>query len=339
MSLRSAGLIEADGVCQALVDEAARVISEVIMGDGLRTIRLVTTDESLIASARAAAKTMEGWEVESVTSTRELLVLPPAMGDVVLLDSWLRGVNVYEACRSLTGNTRCRTFLVVEQGNALAEPIARFCGATGVLYRPLVPSRMREALERSGPGRPEIARERRGSESDEPVLPQDLLTDLAGIPDVGLVTALTDPETSLFNFAFLNYKLDEEYKRARRFGQPLSCVMLGFEGQVSEQVLRELSSVFLEASRDTDILGRFDETSFLFLLPNTGPDGASVMARRVGELATERGLIDLVGDPVVISVGIAGCPHSEVRKREDLYNRARQAFLRARQEGGTVVCA
>lgn len=309
------------------------------MGDGLRTIRVVTTDETLIASAKAAASALEGWEVESTSSVQELLQSPPATGDVILLDGWLRGGNVYEACRRLTGNTRCRTLVVTEHDNQLSEPIARFCGATGVLHRPIVPSKLREALAASGGPRPPQGRESRGKTNDEPVLPERLLTDISGKPDDSLVGALTDPETSLFNYPFLNYKLDEEFKRARRFEQPLSCVMLGFEGQVDQTVLRELAGIFLETSRDTDILGRFDESSFLFLLPNTGPDGAAVMARRVGDLAQKKNLVDLVGDPIVISVGISSCPHPQIRRREDLYSQARKAFFEARQEGGGVVAA
>jgi GGDEF domain-containing protein len=113
--------------------------------------------------------------------------------------------------------------------------------------------------------------------------------------------------------------------------------MLGFEGEASEQVLRELAGIILSASRDTDVLGRFDASSFLFLLPGTGPDGAQVMAHRVEEAARERGLTDLVGDPLQIAVGISSHPHPEIQRREDLYGRARQAFLEARQVGGGVV--
>jgi len=62
------------------------------------------------------------------------------------------------------------------------------------------------------------------------------------------VQALVDPETSLFNYGFLNYKLDEEFKRAQRFRHPLSCVMLGFEGQANEECLSELSSAANDAA-------------------------------------------------------------------------------------------
>ncbi|HVS17304.1 MAG TPA: diguanylate cyclase [Planctomycetota bacterium] len=305
------------------------------MADGLRTVRVVTADESLLASVRAAAKALEGWDFASVESLQALLARAPVAGDVLLLDGRLRDVNVYEACRRLAGQTRCRTFVVVDAGNALSEPIARFCGATGTLERPLTAAVLRAALERGAPSaeRPD---ERR-SQGRKPELPEALLADLSGGSDSKLVAAVTDPETKLFNYAFLTFKLDEEFKRAQRFDHPLSCVMLGFEGQASESVLRELAGIFLVASRDTDVLGRFDENSFLFLLPNTGQDGAEIMARRVEEQASRQGLRDLVGDPLTLAVGIAYAPHSEVRRKEDLFARCRQAFFSARQEGGGVV--
>ena len=309
------------------------------MGDGLRTIRVVTTDESLLANTRAAASTLEGWEVAQAGSVAEILEHMPPAGDVILLDGWLRGGNVYEECRRLAGQTRCRTFVIAQHGNRYAEAIARFCGATGVLERPIAASRLRAVLEHSTAQRPAPARDARGQGSEEAMLPERLLTDIAGKPDESLVSALVDPETSLFNYAFLNYKIDEEFKRARRFGSPLSCVMLGFEGQLSAGALQELAAIFLDLSRDTDVLGRFDESSFLFLLPNTGPDGAKVMAKRVGEQAGERKILDMVGDPVVISVGISSCPHPDVRRRDDLFATARRAFLDAQQKGGGVICA
>lgn len=307
------------------------------MGDGLRTIHAVTTDETLLAQTRSAVAELGGFELHPVESVRILAQRPPAVGDVILLDKWLRGENVYEVCRRLTGRTRCRIFVVAEHENDVGEAIARFCGATGLVHRPISPSALREALEESGGPRRVLPADRRAGGA-EPELPERLLVDIAtGRPDASLVGALTDPETSLFNYAFLNYKLDEEFKRSRRFQEPLACVMLGFEGQASENVLRELGGIILASSRDTDVLGRFDENSFLFLLPRTGPDGARVMAQRVGELAQERGLVDLVGDPLVISVGISSSPHPDIQRREDLFAVAREAFFHARTAGGGVV--
>ena len=307
------------------------------MGNRVRSLRVVTGDESLLASARAAAKALKGFECSAAATSREVLASAPAEGDLILIDGRLSAENAYEACRRLAGKTHCRTYVVVEAQNPFASAIARFCGATGTLELPLTTSVLRAAIERAAPelDRPEERREQ-GRASDPPAA---LFADLAGARDEGIVAAVTDPETGLFNYAFLGFKLDEEFKRALRFGQPLACVMLGFEGQAGDDVLRELAGVFLCASRDTDVLGRFDESSFLFLLPGTGQDGAQVMARRVEELATERGLRDLVGDPLAIAVGIASAPHPEVKRKEDLFARARAAFISARAEGGGVVAS
>jgi diguanylate cyclase (GGDEF)-like protein len=168
-------------------------------------------------------------------------------------------------------------------------------------------------------------------------LPERLLRDLARERSKRLIDALTDPETGLYSYEFLTYKLDEEYKRSKRFGTPLSCVMLGFDGQADEDVLSQLAGIFLNASRDTDVLGRFDQSSFLFFLPHTGPDGAEIMARRIRTAAEEEGLRDLVGDRLAISVGISFAPNPEVRVREDLFKRAREAYFAAQRSGGVVV--
>ena len=306
------------------------------MGDGLRTVRVLTTDESLLTSTRCAVEPIEGWEVSQVATVDDLLDAPPVAGDLLLIDAWARGENVYELCRRLAGKTKCRTYLVVGLENDLAEPIARFCGATGVMTRPVTKSRLESAVS-GGPQPPTILpSEHRGEGTFD--LPETLLVDIqSGEPNTGLIQALIDPATGLFNYAFLNYKLDEEFKRASRFSHPLACVMLGFEGQAEEEVLRQLASIFLATSRDTDILGRFDENSFLFLLPNTGPDGAAIMVERVAEMAGEQGLKDLVGDALTISVGISLYPTPGIEQREELYSLAREAFLAARSGGGGVV--
>ncbi|MEM9803375.1 MAG: GGDEF domain-containing protein [Planctomycetota bacterium] len=333
------------------------------MGDGLRSIRIATHDDSVLATARAAVASahdssdepLAGWNVAQIPTWRDLVEAPPAPGDILVIDAWLRTSgpddrNVYELLRQLSGRTKCRTFLLVEDANHMAEPIARFCGATGVLKRPLTASKLRSALGLSAGPRPALPIDARGADDGAHELPEALLEhlmtggafadptrDLATTRDEALMNAVIDPVTGLFNYGFLAYKLDEEFKRARRFDAPLACAMLGFESQASDDVLRDLASIFLEASRDTDVLGRFDENSFLFLLPNTGPDGAEIMARRVADTAEERGLLDLVGDRIDIAIGIGNFPSPDIEQRDELYTAAREAFLEARQAGGGVV--
>jgi len=303
----------------------------------MHTLHLVTSDDSLAKVATDVAAELDGWKVSTVEDGLELTRELPSTGDVVLVDGVADGGRAYELMRSLTGRTRCRIFLLIAEGNDLAEPIARFCGSAGVIEVPLSAEALGKAVGGTEPARP-LPQELRGPIGSGEDLPQRLLEDLEGEYQApGLMQALVDTETGLFNHAFLAYKLDEEYKRAKRFNDPLSCLMLGFEGQAEAEVLRQLAGIFLQSSRDTDILGRFDESSFLFLLTKTGPDGAEVMARRVCEQASQMKLKDLVGDPLDLSVGIACFPDASIDRRDELFSRARDAFHSARDGAGEGV--
>lgn len=300
------------------------------------SIHLVSTDEVLVNSAQAAVNSLQGWSFGGPATVDELAAGGASAGDVVLVDVHAGPENAFESLRRLTGTSRTRLFLIGDGDLGVAGPIASFCGAAKVLARPLSATALRSALE--GLGAPQSVGAGARGDGASHGLPESMLQDLVGGTTQSILRALVDPETGLFNYEFLSFKLDEEFKRARRFGMPLSCVMLGFEGQASEDVLRQLAGAFLETSRDTDVLGRFDESSFLFFLPNTGPDGAEVMATRIKKIANDRGLSDLVGDPLQIAAGISFYPHPEIARREDLFGRAREAFFEARKEGtGQVV--
>ncbi|MEZ6018648.1 MAG: diguanylate cyclase [Planctomycetota bacterium] len=224
----------------------------------------------------------------------------------------------------------------MELGNHMASALARFSGAAGVLERPLSRSRMRRVLEGAGGRTRSMPEDGRGGERTHE-LPQSLLRDLrTGESDSALVQATIDPETGLFHYAFLGYKVDEEFKRARRFELPLAFVMAGFESQADGATLRELTGIFLDSSRDTDVLGRYDENTFLFLLPNTGPDGAEIMAQRVRQSVESRGLRDL-GGPDGARPGRRHLPVSGPAAARGPLPTVHDALMEARHQGGGVV--
>jgi diguanylate cyclase (GGDEF)-like protein len=249
--------------------------------------------------------------------------------------------NCYEKLRRLVALGRGPVGLVLGQAHDLAREVARSLGAVGVLGTPieraallaLVPLK---APFGSAPARPANVRTSESlARTDELKLPAALLAELAQQDPRHdrLLGALIDPETSLYNYEFLTFKLDEEFKRARRFGQPLACVMLGFDGECADGVLRRLSSVFLDASRDTDILGRFDRSTFLFLLPNTDEAGARAMVARVQKSITGLALRDLVGEALELSVGLSQWPDAGVQQASDLYRRSLAALKHSSHAG------
>ena len=57
------------------------------------------------------------------------------------------------------------------------------------------------------------------------------------------------------------------------------------------------------------------------------------------EAAEKASLGDLVGDPLEIAVGISYFPHPDIKAREELFSRAREAFHSGQRDGGVVVRA
>jgi GGDEF domain-containing protein len=228
--------------------------------------------------------------------------LPASLGpgDVVFLSPaaghGLPASNAFSACRILKRDARVRVFFLLEAADAVAEEIARFCMADGCFRlddRGLLadPTAIRERHRPSRHGPPldaRLARLEREISDDDRRRSGALQRMLDDQDERELLAHITDPETGLFDGRFAAFKLDEEFKRASRFHQPLTLILLhcGIESWPSvrserQTLLAEIAAVFLNECRDIDIIARFTEEVFLFLLPGTGADGAQTMARRI----------------------------------------------------------
>ncbi|MCC6671535.1 MAG: GGDEF domain-containing protein [Planctomycetes bacterium] len=234
----------------------------------------------------------------------------PVAGDLVVLSTFAEGVastlpggNAFPACRTWKDDRGVRVILVIHAGDVHARDLARAaladeCLEVDAAGVPLDPAAW-HALRGEGRTRPSLDSllERFGRElgKDAGRSESALRRLLAAERHEWALASLTDPETGLFGAAFASFKLDEEFKRAQRFHQPLSLVLLDVglaesalpaPGPARATFLAEVASVFLNECRDIDVLARFSPTTFLFLLPGTPQDGARVLAERMrAELA------------------------------------------------------
>ena len=158
-----------------------------------------------------------------------------------------------------------------------------------------------------------------------------------------LKLTVTDERTNLLNDRYLRRRLSEEFKRAQRYGTPLSVAMLDLDHfkQVNDkyghdcgdQVLREFAKLLTENARTTDIVGRYGGEEFLIVLPNTDGIRAAIVAERIRKAADEHiykykeFLVRLT-----VSAGVASSPaNTQVRDENDLLKAADQALYRAKQ--------
>lgn len=91
---------------------------------------------------------------------------------------------------------------------------------------------------------------------------------------------LIDPLTGLFNKSYLGLRLEEEFKRSKRYRFPLSfaIILANFVEQEKEYsdvapfdlAVKEIAGILLSESRDVDIVARTGLQEFSLLLPNTG---------------------------------------------------------------------
>ena len=103
-----------------------------------------------------------------------------------------------------------------------------------------------------------------------------------------------DGMTKLYNHKFFLQRLKEEIARARRYGQPLSVILLDidhfkevnqrFGEEAGDRVLADLTRVLEESVRKTDLLARYAGEEFGLILPNTSGDGASAIGNCISNI-------------------------------------------------------
>lgn len=157
--------------------------------------------------------------------------------------------------------------------------------------------------------------------------------------------AITDELTDLYNYRYLQQRLDGEIGRAGRYSKQLSFLMIDIDDfksvndsyghLVGDGVLSELGRVLKTAVREVDVVARYGGEEFSVLLPETDASGAFIVAEKIREMVSLNRFFDAEGEPsihVTVSIGVANLPlHAE--DKESLLRQADDALYQAKAVG------
>jgi len=159
--------------------------------------------------------------------------------------------------------------------------------------------------------------------------------------------AFIDALTGLFNRRYFDRSISVEISRANREHTPLSLLVCdidrfkaindGWGHLVGDRVLKHLAGVLADMGRKTDIVTRFGGEEFCFILPNTKPEWARLVAERV-RARVEALPIEIENGAslsVTISIGIGTYRTGDTVGQ--LMLRADEALYRAKRLGRNCV--
>ena len=278
-----------------------------------------------------------GWEVVlAATAEAAFATVSGRPLDVAILEAELPGVGGVDACRLL--RTQASGYLPLLLLTGTAGPVGAFrAGADDVLTQPLDEG---ELLER-------MARLRAIRTLHEDVeRSQEALRSAEG----------RDATTGLFGDRYLEERLAEELQRARRYREPLACVLVDLDqreplrtsGEARfEASLLELGRRCLGTVRVIDLAGRTSRDEVLLVLPSTPLTGALAVAERIWRAVGARPFVvpaSAEASPgayelaLTCSAGVGLFPSHGVTTKDTLLEATRTALAEARRGGGNRIC-
>ena len=167
--------------------------------------------------------------------------------------------------------------------------------------------------------------------------------------DASEETALRDPLTGLANERSFRHSVQTELRRAKRYRQRVSVALFDLDdfGEanrslgdlVGDRLLRETAIMLSNKVRDIDVAARPGEDELAVILPETGRNGAVLVAERFRrEVEAYFARREAASEPVALTIsGGVACYPDDATTPEELLGRAAQALYRAKAGGKNAV--
>lgn len=285
--------------------------------------RVLVADDDMDAREVLMSVLQPEYDVSMATDGQAAVELARAEHpDAILMDLFmprLDGLQALERLRSDAATADIPVIFVSARGDDAVKAHTLDLGAADYLQKPFSDRELRARLERT----------LRLSQS------QTALRELAQ----------TDPLTGLANLRAFRTRLEDEVKRARRYGTPLTAVMADMDHlkpvndslghAAGDRAIAAVAAVMRAELRETDFGARYGGDEFVLLLPHTTAEEGRVLAERICARLKETAL-EISGRriPIGASFGVACLPEGAAETAADELVRAADAALyRAKRAG------
>jgi len=130
--------------------------------------------------------------------------------------------------------------------------------------------------------------------------------------------AITDDLTQVYNYRFLKGALRREIKRAGRFRQRLSILMVDVDNLKAYNdrfghlrgsfLLKQIAARFVSQVRSFDLIAKYGGDEFTAILPQTETEGALVVAERMRQSVEQHDFPLASAGTITVSIGVATFP-------------------------------
>ncbi len=161
-------------------------------------------------------------------------------------------------------------------------------------------------------------------------------------------SAICDELTGLYNRKYLHHRLDAEISRAKRYGTPLSVLLLDIDYfkivndmygyDWGDILLKKIAQMLSALVRKEDVLTRYGDEEFIIVLPETSESQAMIFAERFRKDVEKMEFIPANEEerhPITISGGISSFPYMEEVEEDSntIIRYAEHALYSAKQSG------
>ena len=158
--------------------------------------------------------------------------------------------------------------------------------------------------------------------------------------------SLTDGLTGLYNHRFIQERFEFEFKRIKRYGGHLSCLMIDidhfksindtFGHQFGDFALREIAKIIQSKSREVDICARYGGEEFM-IITNVIVEYAMMFATKLLS-AVEKHNFNFDGKTAHITVSIGLSDYrDDMKSRHELIEHADEALYQAKEDGRNLI--